>query len=316
MADHPVLAAIARRMAGAGPGGDRIALVVEGGGMRGVVSSAMAAAIEELRLLDAFDLVVGTSAGALNAAALVAGVAAGCTEEYAEGFVSRAFINPARLLVGRPAVDVDYVLSFNSHRLDPDRHARTVASRIPLYCVATDVERCAAADLSGFADLGELRAALLASSRLPWIGGEPVAFRGRRWLDGGLSEPVPVPTALAAGATHVLVLLTRPRGARVETGGSLGDRLVERHLRALNPRLVDVYRGRGAAYAELTDRVFAATAGPADSPPYLMGIALPPGSPVPARLERDPRRLRAAAELGRRCALDALAPASRDGRSG
>jgi predicted acylesterase/phospholipase RssA len=43
-------------------------------------------------------------------------------------------------------------------------------------------------------------------------------FRGRRWLDGGLSEPVPLASALAAGATHVLVLLTRPRGDRAEAG--------------------------------------------------------------------------------------------------
>lgn len=53
--------------------------------MRGVVSAAMAGAIEELGLTDCFDLVVGTSAGALNGAALLAGVANGCAHEYADG---------------------------------------------------------------------------------------------------------------------------------------------------------------------------------------------------------------------------------------
>ena len=307
-AAHPVLAALrARHESGSRPGarGDdaRIALVVEGGGMRGVVSSAMTASIEALGLLDAFDLVAGTSAGALNAAALLGGVAEGCTTEYSGAFAGRGFINPARLLVGRPAVDVAYVLHFSSEHLDADRHARTVASAVELHCVATDVERCEPVDLTGLRDDDDLVHALLASSRLPWIGGDPVEFRGRHWLDGGLCEPVPLPTAIAVGATHVLVLLTRPRGERVPPpGDGPGDRLVERRLRRLNPALVEAYRRRPGVYAGMTDRVFAATERPASEPPYVMGIWLPEGSAAPSRLERDAATLRAAADLARRTA--------------
>ena len=43
--------------------------------MRGVVSAGMTAALERLGLTRCFDLVVGSSAGALNAAALLGGVA-------------------------------------------------------------------------------------------------------------------------------------------------------------------------------------------------------------------------------------------------
>ncbi|HEY3259022.1 MAG TPA: patatin-like phospholipase family protein [Pseudonocardiaceae bacterium] len=314
---HPVLSLISQRTAaGSRPAGradqQRLALVVEGGGMRGVVSCAMTAAIEELGLLDAFDLVVGTSAGALNGAALLSGTARGCTEEYADGFTARAFINPARLLLGRPVVNVDYVLDFSSRRLDAERHARAVASAVELHCVATDADSCTPYDLTGFADPAEQRAALLASSRLPWIGGEPVNFRGRRWLDGGLCEPVPLPTALAAGATHALVLLTRPRGGRMHAGngaGSVGHRMVERRLRELNPSLVTVYRRRDAVHAGVTAQVLAATDAPGPRPPHVMGIAVPPGSPLPSRLDRDAARLRAAATLAHRAAVEALAPA-------
>src|SRR4051812_49942749 len=70
---HPILALLAARARGARDDGATLALVIEGGGMRGVVSSAMAAALEGRGLTPCFDLVVGTSAGALNAAALLAG---------------------------------------------------------------------------------------------------------------------------------------------------------------------------------------------------------------------------------------------------
>ena len=65
---HPVLAALREPPAGA-----RVALVVEGGGMRGAVSGGMALALHELGLAGAFDAAYGSSAGALNAMWLVSG---------------------------------------------------------------------------------------------------------------------------------------------------------------------------------------------------------------------------------------------------
>src|SRR3954452_3645616 len=125
---HPVLELLAARArGGARDDGATLALVIEGGGMRGVVSSAMAAAVEERGLTTCFDLVVGTSAGALNGAALLAGVADACTAAYHSAFTTRRFINPYRLVVGRAAVDVAWTLRFSDERLDADRHARTVA---------------------------------------------------------------------------------------------------------------------------------------------------------------------------------------------
>ncbi len=294
---HPVAALLtSRAAAGTRADGHRLALVIEGGGMRGVVSSAMTAAIEDLGLAGCFDLVVGTSAGALNGAALLAGVAGGCTHEYADGFAGREFINPLRLLFGRPAVNVEFTLDYSSAMLDAGRHARTLASDVELHCVATDVATAAATALTGMSTPEELRGALLATSRLPWIGGHPVEYHRRRYLDGGLTQPVPVPTAVAAGATHVLVLLTRTIGSTIPPAGGLGDRLVERKLRALNPALVTAYRRRIPDYLALVDSLATADQ---SRPPYLLTIAPSADAPVPSRLERDPTVLRAAAENAR-----------------
>lgn len=305
---HPVLAALAAR-AGGGPRDDgrRVALVIEGGGMRGVVSAAMAGAIEDLGLTECFDLAVGTSAGALNAAAMLAGVANGCAREYSDGFAGREFINPARLLLGRPAVDVEFVLDFSSAGLDADRHTRALASPVELHCVATDVATAAPAGLTGMSTPAELRGALLATSRLPWVGGHPVPHGDATFLDGGLTEPVPVPTALRAGATHVLVLLTRPVGAAPPKGGGMADRIVERRLRALNPDLVSAYRRRDAE----AQRMLRSLAAAGDSgPPYFLTVSPSPGAPVPSRLERDRAVLRAAAEDARQRTMRTLAPIS------
>jgi Patatin-like phospholipase len=75
-ARHEVLRALASRaQAGSQPrardDGLRIALAIEGGGMRGIISAGRALALHELGLVPAFDAVYGASAGAITGAWLL-----------------------------------------------------------------------------------------------------------------------------------------------------------------------------------------------------------------------------------------------------
>jgi predicted patatin/cPLA2 family phospholipase len=268
--------------------------------MRGVVSAGMAAAIERLGLSGCFDLVVGTSAGALNGAALLAGVAEGSWNAYHSAMTTRRFINPWRLLIGRAAVDVAYTLDHAGDGLDAGRHERVAASRTPLHCLAVDVEDATGTVLSELHTVEDLRAGLLASSRMPWIGGAPVEFRGRRYLDGGLVESIPFRTALRLGATHVLVLQTRPWGSTPEPTSPLADRIICRRLRALNPALLSLYRRRSEHYEHAVAEIAAATRSPGHDGPYVCGLRLPEGGPTVGRLERRAGPL----ETAGRAALD------------
>ncbi len=76
-AHHPVAEVLhRRRAAGTAPGehgdGCRVALSIEGGGMRGCVAAGMVAAIQHLGLTDGLDAVYGSSAGSLVGAYLLA----------------------------------------------------------------------------------------------------------------------------------------------------------------------------------------------------------------------------------------------------
>jgi len=265
--------------------------------MRGVVSAGMASALEQRRLLDCFDLVIGTSAGALNAAGFLAGVAAGCLVAYHGAFATRQFINPSRLLIGRPAIDVAFTLDHVDERLDAARHRRTVASDIPLHCVAVDVDTALVADLTDLRSESELRRALLASSRMPWIGGGPVEFRGRRWVDGGLAEPIPHRAAMGLGATHVLVLMTRPLGVSRTMPPRPANAMIERWLRRHNPALVELHRCRFSDYETTVSEIAAATNEPGTNGPFAYGLRLARGVPEVGQLERRPSVLEAAGRL-------------------
>jgi predicted patatin/cPLA2 family phospholipase len=183
-------------------------------------------------------------------------------------------------------IDVNYVLHLSSPGLDALRHERVLASAIVLHCIAVDVDTAEAVDLTGMNSTRDLWDALLASSRMPWAGGAPVQIGERRYLDGGLASPIPVDEALAAGATHVLALQTRPHGVPRKSASRVGDRLIERHLRGLNPDLVTLYRERVACYERVVADIAARSGRIDDGPPHVLGLRPPAGSPVVSQLER------------------------------
>jgi predicted patatin/cPLA2 family phospholipase len=312
---HPVARVLRERAdSGSVPGRREdahcVALVLEGGGMRGVVSAGMVAALERLGMNDAFDLIVGSSAGAINGAALLSGVAQRAADAYCGPLASRSFVNPLRVLRGKPVIDVNDVLNYVT-ATDVAGNDRILSSAIELHCIATDVESAAAVDLHGMRTQDAVWAAILASSRMPWAGGPPVEIAGRRYLDGGLVSPVPVAEAIAAGATHVLALQTRPFGIPRKSASRIGDRLIERHLRGLNPALMTVYRERIGHYEELVADLADRSRGDSTEPPHVLGLRPPAGTPCVGQLERDPVALTAGATEGERLVKAALGAAGR-----
>ncbi len=218
--------------------------------MRGVISAGMVWALEDLHLTHAFDAVYGSSGGAINAAYFLAGQAGVGTTVYFEDINNRHFIDLRRALVGRPIVDLGFLLDDVATRRKPLAVDRVLAHPTPLSVVATDVEREAAVTLNGFRTPADLFGALRASATMPIVAGGPHVYGGRRYLDASLSEPIPARAAEADGYTHVLVLLTRGPGMRPHP--SAFDRyFVAPRLRRISPRLATDYLTRAAPYADL-----------------------------------------------------------------
>ena len=306
---HPVVALIRRRreqrsLPGRRDDGRRVALVIEGGGMRGVVSSGMTAAIEQLGLTDAFDEVHGASAGSFNAAFLIAGQASYLTGLYQHGFGEPAFVSPRRLLRRRPLFDMEYVVN-EVWRTDRPLHTeRIVASAIELHCTATDVDSARVVDLADLRDDAAIRTAMLASARLPWLAGGPVWFRGRRLLDATLAESVPVRVPRQS-ATDMLVLQTRPHGVAHTPLASVVANLTDRYLVTLNPQLVELRRTRSARYDALIAELGRQARDPGARPRVCV-IRPPGGSPMIGQMETRAAAMTAAAGQGFRVAWMAL----------
>ena len=294
-ASHPVLQVILERaQAGSTPGrrddGHLVCLAVEGGGMRGAVSAGMCVVLEAVGLVAAFDRIYGVSAGALNGWATAVGQAALSATHYQDA-ANRRVINPMRPLVGRPVIDFEFLfenvirarkpLAVPSLRTDPEFRA-----------IAASMETLSLRVLANFADERELVQAVRASAALPRLGGDPPVFRGERMVDGGMIEPIPFETARREGATHVLVLRSRPAAYRKPLRHEVSDTVMLRS----DERLAALVRERRGLYNSQATRL--ERAGAVGRPDWVAQIAVPDQARLIGRLEANPARVAAAMRLG------------------
>lgn len=242
----------ARREAGSMPGsrtdGRVIVLAVEGGAMRGVVAGGMVAALEQLGLLNAFDAVYGSSAGAISGAYFLAGQAQFGTTIFYENINNDKFASLKRILSPKPIVSLDFLLDHvcvREKRLDWEA---VLSSRIPLRIVASSIERRCAVVLEQPSDGEELRLALKASARIPIVAGGPVVYRGERYFDASVYESVPFRSALRESPTDIVALMTRPKGETRAGPNILEQALVLPRLRAIDANLARDYVDRAGEY--------------------------------------------------------------------
>jgi predicted patatin/cPLA2 family phospholipase len=282
----------------------RLVLLIEGGSSRGAYSSGMAAAIERLGLLPAFDAVYGSSAGALNAAWLLCGRAESTMHAWWDPVIMGTTINPMRGLRRQPIVDTRFLVHTVYTEIMPMGFQEILDGPVEFHPIATDARTGQAVDLhEKIIDQTTLQAALRASTAMPLLAGEPVEIDGRPYVDAGVSESVPIRTALAQQATHVVALRTRRLDETDAAAPSRVERLVASRWFARHaPGALATWLGRAAIRAE-EERLLA-------THPATLQIRPPIGSARIGRTERRPRLMRTAVDTGIQAALNELADAA------
>lgn len=186
---------------------ERTAFVFTGGASLGAVHVGMLQALHEAGVHA--DLVVGASAGSINAV----GYASGPDRGAAVAFVASVWQDIKRedLIQWEPGMLLGLLGTRRNHLFDVAhlrrlmrRHApveRLEDTHIPCHLVATDLASGEEVVLSRGAALD----AVLASAAIPGIW-PPVEVDGRHLIDGGVGSHAPVGEAIALGATRIVLL--------------------------------------------------------------------------------------------------------------
>lgn len=217
---------------------ERVAFVLSGGGVLGAIQVGQLRALIEAGIEP--DLLVGTSVGALNAAAIAADPSTESVDRLADIWRS---VRTEDLFPGS-RVQRAVKLVRRSDHLYPNHGVRRLIDRIgartfeelakPLVVVAASLRDGKEVGFTA----GPLTPALLASTALPGVF-PPVMVNGELHIDGGVVNHTPISQAVAMGATKLYVL----------TCG--GERPAERPIRRPLDVLVQAFAHSRATRTEL-----------------------------------------------------------------
>ena len=187
----------------------KTALVVEGGGLRGAFPVGVLQVLLARFGADAFDGIFAVSSGVFASTFFLAGQGAEMEAIWRDRVCGNQLVDHRNWFTRKPVLRLDYLIDLfkGPARLDLDR---VMGSRPFLEYVLSDHDtgRPVYVDAKRH-DIFDL---MRASSALPHVYPLPVRIAGRNFFDGGQSDPIPVQRALAFGATHIVVVRTRPAG--------------------------------------------------------------------------------------------------------
>ena len=381
---HPVIRSLVERWSsGSTPrtraldGGDgcKIALCIEGGGMRGCVAAGSTAALHFLGLADAFDCVYGSSAGSMVGAYFVSRQrAAGSIYSDVLPAAGRDFIDKSQLLqalgITAPTIragqrssaiatviDLNFLLDEVMREHQPLDLDTFIANDVvqPLHIVASSLATLKPVVFSSKNSgqpwtMDSLLQCIRASMNVPGVTGRLMAVSAgqcapqpfsspasaARWGLGGapaetqepladafLAEPMPYRSAAADGATHCLVLRTRPDPSpTLGRKPGLYERVIcSRFFKSLGCDSAADWMTRQQhlrVYAEDLTLLNDAAAGPTDGVKvggravHLLPLAPAKGRPEVSQLETHRAAILAGMKDGARRTLQVLAPALLD----
>jgi NTE family protein len=191
----------------------RTAFVLSGGGNLGAIQVGMLKALSERGIVP--DVVLGCSVGALNGAGFALDPTADGVrrlEHHWRTTTSHTLMPSSRIPSAVQLLRKGASLHSNEGLRDGLERllgqGRTFAElELPFQCVAADVEDA----LERWFDDGDLVTAILASAALPAVY-PPVTIDGRRYVDGGVIDNVPISRAVELGCRTIYVLQLGPHG--------------------------------------------------------------------------------------------------------
>jgi predicted patatin/cPLA2 family phospholipase len=272
----------------------RIALVVEGGAMRGIFAAGVLDLFLE-RSFRPFDMALGVSVGGSNILSYLAGQH-GRARRCFLGQMSRPeFMDPWRMLRGGHWLDLDWLWDAIT-REDPLDCRAAATSGVETTLVAT----CARTGLPRYLTPGadDMLDALKASCALPVLYRGTVRVGDHELVDGGISDPIPVREAYRRGARTIVVV--RSRAADYVKKDQFVNRLGAWTMRR-TPAIARACRSAAAVYR---DRVAFLDSPPADC--RIVQVA-PTTALATRRTSRDRPAMERDYALGRALGSEAIA---------
>ncbi len=265
----------------------RTGLVLEGGAMRGMYTAGVLDVLMEHGIQA--DGVVGVSAGAVFGCNYISHQI-GRTIRYNTKYCKDPRYGDFRSLFRSGNIyEEEFCYHELPERLDPFDWETYRNSPVEFYVTCTDVDTGRAVYHRCTGQREDLRW-MQASASMPFVS-RIVEIGGRRLLDGGISDSIPVDWFRSIGFEKNLVVLTRPRGYRKRPPKAMP---ILRYMIRRYPALVAAMKTRHIRYNRTLKRL-------SELEKAGLALVLRPSRTIRvSKLERHPGKLKALYKLGRK----------------
>ncbi len=189
----------------------RSSLVLEGGGMRGVFTCGVLDALMDRGIR--FPYTVGVSAGACNGLSYMSGQRGRAKYSNIDLLEKHHYIGFKHLLLKGNIMDFDLLFDEFPNRIIPYDYETYARAEGRFEMVTTDCITGKACYYEEKNDPKRIIDIVKASSSLPYVCPK-AEVDGRKMLDGGIGDSIPVKRARELGYDRSVVVLTRNRGYR------------------------------------------------------------------------------------------------------
>ena len=215
----------------------KVGLVLEGGGMRALFTAGVLDALLDIKELD-IDGIVGVSAGALFGVNYVSGQkerAIRYNKKYAR---DKRYMGFYSWITTGNAVNEEFAFYEIPFKLDVFDQEKFKQSKIDFYVVMTNVES-GKPEYVLIKDVFKQMEYLRATSALPFAS-KIIEINGKKYLDGGISDSIPIDFCETLGYDKIIVVLTRPENNHKDDKLNFLYKLVYRKYPNLVNRLVNM----------------------------------------------------------------------------
>ena len=268
----------------------KVGLVLEGGGMRGLYTAGVIDIMLDHGLEP--DVACGTSAGVTFGVNLLS-KQRGRVLRYNKRYVGdRRYISLHSWLTTGNMINKDFAYGLLPRELDPFDDDTFMASKAAFYATITNMHT-GQAEYVRLHSTWEQMDVIRASAALPLVC-QPVEWHGQKYLDGGISDNIPLDKCLELGCDKVIIVLTRPLGY-IRKGSIAGI------CRLCYPRYKNLYRAakmRNEKYNRRLEQILQLER------EGKVFVLRPSEEITISRLEKDPVRLEEVYNLGIQNATD------------
>lgn len=185
----------------------KMGLVLEGGGMRGIYTAGVLDVFMEQGIT--FDGVIGVSAGAIHGCSFVSGQKGRSIRYYKKYCNDRRFMSFYNLIKTGDLVDEQFCYHELPEILEPYDYDAFNASETKFYVTCSNLET-GKAEYIHVTDMKRQIDYMRASASLPLVS-RIVEIDGKKLLDGGCTDSIPVHAFTKMGYEKNVIVLTRDR---------------------------------------------------------------------------------------------------------